>query len=281
MTTTTKTFIRNFTSILNMRSLILSIAAVLSTYLCIKFGIRANFPMALVGTAVIFPIVFSINEAYNRREYALRHYGEIKAHLRSIYYALILWHQAEDEQKQTEYAKFLSAPLHAIKVMLTGSRTKQNDNEKFVYAEFHHIVVLIEQKGRKFNYAGGEIGACNRFLNMAMSEFEKLKHIYEYRTPRSLQAFSDVFITILPVLYGPVFAHLGVEENVDSNARSSFFVYFVPALFAFILSSLDNIQAHLEDPFDGIGVDDLVIHANKFESTLGSRRVEEAGELRA
>jgi len=34
------------------------------------------------------------------------------------------------------------------------------------------------------------------------------------------------------------------------------------------LSSLDNIQAHLEDPFDGVGVDDIVINAEKFRTSL-------------
>jgi hypothetical protein len=41
-----------------------------------------------------------------------------------------------------------------------------------------------------------------------MVAFEQTKHIYQYRTPRTLRAFSDFFITALPPLYGPYFAYL-------------------------------------------------------------------------
>ena len=53
----------------------------------------------------------------------------------------------------------------------------------------------------------------------------------------------------------------------------------VPALFAFVLSSLDNIQADLEDPFDGIGVDDMVINAEIFERSLDLEKSDQLQDL--
>jgi predicted membrane chloride channel (bestrophin family) len=44
--------------------------------------------------------------------------------------------------------------------------------------------------------------------------------------------------------------------------------YVMPLLFAFILVGLDNIQEHLENPFDQIGVDDVAINAEKFVHSL-------------
>ena len=41
-----------------------------------------------------------------------------------------------------------------------------------------------------------------------------------------------------------------------------------PLLFALVLVSLDNIQEHLEDPFDQIGEDDIAINAEKFADRL-------------
>ena len=91
--------------------------------------------------------------------------------------------------------------------------------------------------------------------------FEQIKHIYQYRTPRTLRAFSDFFITILPVLYGPYFANI-------SQGFSDGLTYVMPVLFALILVSLDNIQEHLENPFDQIGQDDVSINAEKFVDRL-------------
>jgi predicted membrane chloride channel (bestrophin family) len=37
----------------------------------------------------------------------------------------------------------------------------------------------------------------------------------------------------------------------------------MPILYSFILVSLDNIQDHLENPFDEVGEDDIVIDADE------------------
>ncbi len=91
--------------------------------------------------------------------------------------------------------------------------------------------------------------------------FENLKHIYQYRTPRTLRSYSKIFIYIVPVVYAPYFAMLG--EN-----QSMFIAMIMPIMFALIFTALDNIQEHLENPFDQVGEDDIKINADKFKSTL-------------
>lgn len=91
--------------------------------------------------------------------------------------------------------------------------------------------------------------------------FENIKHIYQYRTPRSLKAYGNVFIILLPVLYGPYFAAISQEYTKG-------LAYLTPILFTVILVSLDNIQEHLENPFDQIGEDDVRINAEKFVARL-------------
>ncbi len=258
----TKLFLKNIFSIFNIRSLVLSIAALFCTYISIKNNWTADYPMVLLGTAVIFPIVFSLNGAYIRREDALKYYAEIKASLRSIFMAMSTWHGGVPLKKKKEYAIVTAECLFAIRAFLTGSHEGKEEREIEVYAQFENLSQTLETQCRAANFPGGEVGACYTFLNDTMTNFENLKHIYNYRTPRSLQAFSDVFITVLPLLYGPVFAGLATKIN------SEVLVYVIPVLFAFILSSLDNIQAHLEEPFDGIGVDDIIIGAEKFRDSL-------------
>jgi len=77
-----------------------------------------------------------------------------------------------------------------------------------------------------------------------------------------LRAFSDFFVTVLPVLYGPYFAAIGKDFTNEA------LVYVMPVVFTMILVSLDNIQDHLENPFDQIGEDDIVINAEKFVDRL-------------
>jgi len=119
------------------------------------------------------------------------------------------------------------------------------------------------RRARKKNLASGEVSRCNQFLSKMIIAFENVKHIYQYRTPRTLKAYSNTFIILLPILYGPYFAAISTDF-----ARG--LQYLLPVLFTVILVSLDNIQEHLENPFDQVGEDDVVINAEKFVARLGS-----------
>ena len=63
------------------------------------------------------------------------------------------------------------------------------------------------------------------------------------------------------MLYGPYFAHISKGFSVGLT-------YVMPVLFAPVLVSPDNIQEHLENPFDQVGQDDVSINAAKFVDRL-------------
>ena len=136
------------------------------------------------------------------------------------------------------------------------------DREKRVYASFSQLSRFIRIDLREAGLATGEVSRCNQYLSKMLVAFEQTKHVYQYRTPRTLRAFSDVFITVLPPLYGPYFAYLAVGFSPSLT-------YLMPVLFALVLSALDNIQQQLENPFDQIGQDDVMINAEKFAERLG------------
>ena len=121
---------------------------------------------------------------------------------------------------------------------------------------------MIRVELRERGLASGEVSRCNQFLSKMLGSFERVKHVFQYRTPRTLRAFSDVFITLLPALYGPYFAAAAADYSSPALA------YVLPILFAFVLTSLDNIQIHLENPFDQIGEDDVIINVEKFDQRL-------------
>ena len=91
--------------------------------------------------------------------------------------------------------------------------------------------------------------------------FDGLKVIHHYRTPITLRAYSKVFIYIFPIIYGPYFASTFHDFSASLE-------YVMPVLYSFILVSLDNIQDHLENPFDEVGEDDIVIDGEETASLL-------------
>jgi predicted membrane chloride channel (bestrophin family) len=91
--------------------------------------------------------------------------------------------------------------------------------------------------------------------------FDNMRIVHRYRTPITLRAYSKVFIYSFPIIYGPYFA----STFHDFSAQLE---YVMPVLYSFILVSLDNIQDQLEDPFDEVGEDDIVIEAEETTALL-------------
>ena len=250
--------------LINLKTVIITALSVLSTYLCRRFEILADFPMTLIATAVVFPIVFSIGGAYKRRENALAKYSSIKAHGRAIYFAARDWLDDSDEAVQEKVKTLLGDLLVACRRLFARPLSEMAENENEVYKVFSKLSAFIKEDLRGKGLSAGEASRCNQFLSKMIIAFEDVKHIYQYRTPRTLSAFSDFFVTVLPVVYGPYFASVAQDYSTG-------LAYVMPVLFTAILVSLDNIQEHLENPFDQIGEDDIVINAEKFVERLDLR----------
>ncbi|MCF7955480.1 MAG: hypothetical protein K9M75_06740 [Phycisphaerae bacterium] len=257
-------WIKSLRLIISVHTYIIIVLSILSTYLCRKFGITADFPLSLIGTAIVFPIVFSIGGAYKRRENALKEYGNMKAHGRAIFFASRDWIADSDTELQENTKKALAAVLIACRNMFITPVKEMEPEEKAVYEKFSELSKFINSFRAK-GLAGGEVSRCNQFLSKMVVAFENVKHIYQYRTPRTLRTFSKVFIYVLPIMYGPYFAEISQDF---SQGSVHFTAYMMPVLFTIVLVSLDNIQTHLENPFDQVGEDDIVINAEKFVSRL-------------
>lgn len=254
---------RSFSSlshVVNLKSLVIALFAVLTTWLCLRLDIKADFPLTLIATAIVFPIVFSISTAYNRRERALEEYGAIKACGRSLYIASRDWVSERDEKRDLEVKSALLELLAACRDLFMSPLGEGEEHEARVYQSFGRLSEFVTAM-REAHLAPTECSRLNQYIGRMITAFENEKSIYDYRTPRALRAFSDFFILLLPILYGPYFAYQATQFSM-----TLFFV--MPVLFALILVGLANIQDELENPFDQIGVDDVAIDPERFIASL-------------
>jgi predicted membrane chloride channel (bestrophin family) len=250
----------SLTQVVNLKSLIISLVAVLSTWLCLKFGIKADFPLTLIATAIVFPLVFSIGTAYSRREKALEEYGAIKANGRALYLASRDWLPERDPERDERLKSALYNLLSACRDMYKGPLSEAGPHETRVYDAFGRLSDFVTEMRTK-HLSPTECSRLNQYIGRMIAAFENTRNIYEYRTPRTLRAFSDFFILLLPILYGPYFAYQAEQFLPD-------FFFLMPILFALILVGLANIQDDLENPFDQIGVDDVAIDPDRFIASL-------------
>jgi hypothetical protein len=205
--------------------------------------------------------VFSIGGAYKRREAALKEYAAIKGYLRAIYFVSRDWLENPKPQNIDKMKDIIEDFFSSFRQMFTSPKEDLARNERKVYDSFSDISLYIKNELRGEGLSAGECSRTNQYLQKMMISFESIKHIYQYRTPRTLRAFSSLFIKILPIVYGPYFAYKAEEMSWGLE-------FVIPVFLTMILVSLDNIQEHLENPFDQVGEDDITFNVEKFVNNL-------------
>jgi len=249
--------LRHFLGIIDRQTLIVTLLALASTWLCRRLGLAADMPTGLIGVAIVFPIVFSINAAYRRREEALRHFASLKAHAAALYFAHRDWvpdSANPPADGHPERAKeMIEGLLEATRAFLLAAQAEREERLDRVFEVFSRFSRSHEAL-RRAGVPANEISRANQYLRAMMIDFERLRNIRLYRTPVSLRAYSRVFLNAFPVVFGPYFAHLAGKSYPAVG-------YGLAAVYALVLVSLDNIQEDLENPFDAVGEDDVRLDA--------------------
>ena len=128
-----KTF-KEFVYIFNFKVLLIVLVSLLATYLCDHLELIGDMPTSLIGIAVVFPIVFSINSAFQRRDKALEHYGIINANLASIFFTYNSWSKNRLIKKEdTDVIKTINGKLlKLIKNDLIEENTDEIVKERYI-----------------------------------------------------------------------------------------------------------------------------------------------------
>lgn len=259
-----KNYFKHLFSILSFNTVVALLIAIGSMYISIYYGWKLDFPLTMIGIAVVFPIVFSIGSAYTRREAALTQYGIMKSMGRSIFLATRDWLRDSGEARSNNIEGVKSQVFnifsHCVLLFQNRDNVQFCEEEVLVYKEFANLSESIEAL-RDRGLSGSEVSRVHSYLNKFLTAFESIKHIHQYRTPRTLRIYSKFFIYAILIALGPYFAMLAENQEIWISLLT-------PILFAMVFTGLDNIQEHLENPFDQIGEDDIKFNPDKFVVTL-------------
>lgn len=242
-----------FLKTINWKTLVVSLLSVLSTLLCYYYKIEWEIRNDIVSFAVIIPIVFSINASFRRREEALKELAFIKGNAFAIRLAFSHWMADQPTDKELVYRvdHLLIDLFNDIKLYLTGKTV--DDNILLRINEILRDVSLCtnDDMRKRFKIAPPELARINEYIRVICTNFQDLKNIRLYRTPISLRAYTKFFLAVFPILYSGTFSDIAREVGQVWVGIS------LALLYSVILTGLDNIQEGLENPFDGIGADDI------------------------
>ncbi|MAS68842.1 MAG: hypothetical protein CMC43_05880 [Flavobacteriaceae bacterium] len=239
--------IKHFVYVINLRTIVISIVSVIATFFCGYFSFTCEMPASLIGIAVVFPLVFTINASFQRRDQALNEYGVLNSQLVSLYLAHKI-HLSKD--LDIHYSEEIRISImHLLKTVEDDLTNEKNclQRKAKIYKSFEEI----SRKNKRFldkSLHDMHVFACN-CLNQIMQSYEILSKISEYRTPKGLRAYSKVFLNLFPIIFAPYFASF--------NGELVFIGYLIAVLYSFVLSMLSTIQDNVENPFDNKGLDDI------------------------
>lgn len=220
-----------------------------ATWLCLANGVQSDLPFELIAIAVVFPTAFSIAAAHRRREEALEALASLRAMIVAIYYAHRDW--IADGAAHADRARQISGRLYgSVCAALAATLAERQEKRMAVANAFSDLSRSIDTLKRA-GVSGGEVSRANQYLSSALKDFERLRTIADYRTSDAIRSFSKLFLNVLPILFAPFYAHVAHEAGHPA------FGYGVALAFALVLVGLDNVQDGLENPFDGVGVDDV------------------------
>ncbi len=228
--------------------LLLSLAI---TYLCLEYGFGFNLNVTLFSIAVIFPLVFTMRQAFRKRDSVIRLLSTFKSSLNATYFSF-----ASNGKLTEEEIAFVGSNLNSVSKMffdvLKGGELKQQQvreklNEVFDFMNSKRDVIST-----------GTALKIIRFLKDVDGSFENTVGLKIHGTPISLRAYCLVFIYIFPFIFAPTLVY-------DLGDSPQWVVYILSALHGFILISLYNVQDDMEDPFDQVGLDDIKLEEFHFD----------------
>ena len=281
-----------FMFLVTVESILVSALSVASVLLFSLYKVHGNrlavdVSWAFISFAIVFPLTNSLNEAFRRREEALRMIGEVKAYLLSYYQGHRDWDWGANGRGKLpaghlSQVRYVVAQLVVdMRDVLTAPNTTRQEHfhtewgrrqrlkMATIYREINQRIAShfdkISHAVEELKYGGmpgNESSRLRQYVTLTMCAWEKLKFIKKYRTPIATRAFARVYIFLHPIFWGPYYARL-VEQMVgddDASAGASspsaslvvwanVYACTLAVLTSLAMMGLFNVRYNMEDPF--------------------------------
>eukprot|EP00997_Jenningsia_sp_PLL12_P006186 NODE_2730_length_874_cov_83.258182_g2251_i0.p1 GENE.NODE_2730_length_874_cov_83.258182_g2251_i0~~NODE_2730_length_874_cov_83.258182_g2251_i0.p1 ORF type:complete len:275 (-),score=83.39 NODE_2730_length_874_cov_83.258182_g2251_i0:49-849(-) len=244
------------TRVLTFREILGCVVVFWAVWLCVRWEWTMQYNASLHLSAVIFPLSFSINAAYARRETALR----ILAFYKACAVAIMEEHSAWSKSLPKLPAGYVDTTNKYVATMVRIMRAymrAQSEREKTealskmftIYnALGHHNDQL-----RKYGLPPPLLTRPMVDVRDMLVSFEKLRVIRDYRTPSTIRAYLYFAIMFISIMISPSWAYIAKQA-----LRKTFAYVSAVSLFA-LLQTMLAVQNMLDNPFadeaDAINLD--------------------------
>lgn len=252
---------RAITSVFNSRIAIILIETILVYSLYNYYQINLAIDFTIMSIAIVFPLVFSITSAYQRRQESITIFAEFRNKIIDISNLFFAVNGIRKEDYDNLYNELLEAQSLLVEYIKSP---KENGKFDLLRKKRKTILILIDSYKHLFNER--EKDSLIRVKNELFLSAEKLRGTKIHETPISLRKYCLIFIYLSPLIYDSqlVLSQPALGLNIETIISLIFSL-----LVSFVLMALYNVQDYIENPFDQNGLDDLKIdemEVNAWES---------------
>ena len=255
-------FKQSIFSVINRRVAIVILDALFVFWLYSVLELKMTVDLYIISIAIIFPLVFTITSAYNKRQESLAHFSLIRTKIIELSNIFSAVKEIPSAKKKT-FNQLLLKTHKEVHITLSNSskeinkyilRRRSKEIYDFVINNIEHLSEI--EKNRSFVVK-----------NEIFSKIELLTALESHGTPISLRNYCLVFIYLFPWIYTPSL----IQDTESLSQDYSVYMAITFSVFiSFILMALFNVQSFIENPFDQKGLDDIKLKEFEIdESELG------------
>lgn len=250
------------------------------TFLCSKgmFDIKFNTSMQILAAGTVFPLVFSVQAGFSRRDAALSAMAKMKGAMFTVYLMFKTWEKGADgkwaweEGARARWAakvdKLYEKLLDDIECYLRGSRAAPEESGNVVYDGLATLCNLMQEFAPHSGHTkhGGQLGMgrMSAYHRDIVASFEQVRAILDTQMPVGLRLFCFALIHVSPIVLAPYWnrfcnaklthdhytspASMAPSSNPQYGCAAG---YFIATTYVLILVTLYRVQKQLENPFEG------------------------------
>jgi hypothetical protein len=239
-------------NLFNLRTFLVLLISQLSAFLVIHYQIKYQFDFLLFGLAIGFPLAFSIQAAFRRRDRALEYFSMFKGGTLAIHYSFAV---SEDllPEKKAEIRRILKSMGDQLILQLKHRIINYSPMQEAI----DKILEFIEKNREAIS--NRNVLRIIRYIRDVTESSTYLVSLIRHRTMIGLRVYSLAFILIFPIIQAPIL-YYKLGDLIPVWA-----FYFLLALGSLLLITLSNFQKMIEYPFDSKGIDNIYLEDFKLD----------------
>ena len=230
----------------NVRTFFAIAISQLATFLAIQFKLELSHNILLFSLAIVFPLHFSLQAAFKRREKALEYFSLFKAGAMAVHYSFQVSEELADDKKlevKTLVKNMVSTLAEQLEGFKPGFATMQlRINEVMTFAEKNREAISKRNVLRVI-----------RYMKDVTDSATYLTSLVSHRTMHGIRFYATLFILLFPFIQAPIVMH-----TLGSRVPE-WTLYLIAAMGSVVVITLDNFQKLIEYPFDPRGLDNIKV----------------------